>query len=87
MLLCVLDCLFMNLYDRKFTYTFTTEEVVFLLAFFKQFIRKLGQGEFQDIMQRLYDNFRRAVEKADLESPLNSNLDSKFQKLNDVTPF
>lgn len=76
----------MNLYDRKFTYSFTTEEVVFLLAFFKQFVRKLGQGEFQDIMQRLYDSFRRAVDKADLESPLNGNGDDG-QKLNNIAPF
>lgn len=43
--------------------TFTTEEVVFLQAFMKQFIRKLGTGEFQDVMNRLYDDFRREVER------------------------
>lgn len=53
------------------TISFDTREVVFLDAFFKQCVPRLGQGEFRDAIQKIKEKFDRAV----LTSQI-SNVDS-----------
>lgn len=46
--------------------SFNTEEVVFLRAFFRQGIQKLGQGEFKDQIEKIQRRFEEAIMRSQI---------------------
>lgn len=53
--------------DQKFSFELNTQEVVFLQAFFKQGLNKLGNGTFRDEIQKLKDRFDRQLLESEIE--------------------